>query len=78
MEEEPQKIETNDVETTTRKPKGHRPKKESKDDLLQQVNCEKRDKVISLHNKNIPIKSFVRKKLQKNQNQNQNQNQNKQ
>ena len=63
IEEEPIKIETNDVETTTRKPKGHRPKKESKDDLLQKVNCEKCDKVISLHNKKYTHKKFCKKEV---------------
>jgi hypothetical protein len=58
------KIETNDVETTTRKPKGHRPKKESKDDLLQKVNCEKCDKVISLHNKKYTHKKWGAKNVQ--------------
>ena len=63
VEEEPKKIETNDVETTTRKPKGHRPKKESKDNLLQKVNCEKCDKVISLHNKKYTHKKFCKKEI---------------
>ena len=38
-----------DEQTTPKKPKGHRPKKEDKDNLLEKVQCEKCDKKISLH-----------------------------
>ena len=36
-------------EEPLKKPKGHRPKKEDKDNLLEKVQCEKCDKKISLH-----------------------------
>jgi len=44
--EEPIKVE---AETTTRKPKGHRPKIENKEKLTKKVNCKKCDKKVSLH-----------------------------
>jgi len=44
--EEPAKVE---AETTTRKPKGHRPKIENKEKLTKKVNCKKCDKTVSLH-----------------------------
>ena len=40
---------TVEAETTTRKPKGHRPKIENKEKLTKKVNCKKCDKTVSLH-----------------------------
>ena len=42
----PQVVE---AETTTRKPKGHRPKIENKEKLTNKVSCKKCDKTVSLH-----------------------------
>ena len=42
-------IEPVEAETTTRKPKGHRPKIENKTPLTKKVNCKKCDKTVSLH-----------------------------
>ena len=39
-----------DVETTTRKPKGHRPKMENKPDLKEKMPCEHCGKMVSRHN----------------------------
>ena len=38
-----------EAETTTRKPKGHRPKIENKEKLTKKVSCKKCDKTVSLH-----------------------------
>jgi len=44
-----QPIEYAEAATTTRKPKGHRPKIENKEKLTKKVNCKKCDKTVSLH-----------------------------
>jgi hypothetical protein len=38
-----------EAETTSRKPKGHRPKIENKEKLTKKVSCKKCDKTVSLH-----------------------------
>ena len=45
----PTEPEVVEVATTTRKPKGHRPKIENKEKLTKKVNCKKCDKTVSLH-----------------------------
>ena len=47
--EEVKEPEVVEVATTTRKPKGHRPKIENKEKLTKKVNCTKCDKTVSLH-----------------------------
>lgn len=44
-----QPVESAEAATTTRKPKGHRPKIENKEKLTKKVNCKKCDKTVSLH-----------------------------
>lgn len=53
-----------DVETTTRKPKGHRLKKEDKEDLQQKVKCDDCEKTISLHNKKYTHKKVCKNKAE--------------
>jgi hypothetical protein len=45
----PTEPEVVEAATTTRKPKGHRPKIENKEKLTKKVNCKKCDKTVSLH-----------------------------
>ena len=47
--EPPTEPEVVEAATTTRKPKGHRPKLENKEKLTKKVNCKKCDKTVSLH-----------------------------
>jgi len=53
--------ETTEVATTTRKPKGHRPKLENKEELTKKVNCQKCDKKVSLHSIKYTHKKFCNK-----------------
>jgi len=45
----PEPVPVKEEPLQAKKPKGHRPKKEDKDNLLEKVQCEKCDKQISLH-----------------------------
>ena len=52
---------TVEAETTTRKPKGHRPKIENKEKLTKKVNCKKCDKTVSLHSIKYTHDKFCKK-----------------
>ena len=51
-----------EAETTTRKPKGHRPKIEHKEPLTKKVNCSKCDKKVSLHSAKYTHDKFCKNK----------------